>query len=141
MSRNPQILAMLLLAASLAGCAAQPLSPVLSVKSSDTAISAMGIPPASAFVTVKATVKTILPLDTQGLPHQNFVVVANGQTYEVNNDTKYGSEVPGLKVGMVLTIKGTTYKDTHKQGIHWTHHANQLGDAGWIKTPDGKLYE
>jgi PBP1b-binding outer membrane lipoprotein LpoB len=143
MSRNPQPLATLaLLAMILAGCAA-PAAPTLTLAAKAVStISAQSVPPASAFKTFNVKVKGILPLDKKGLPHQNFIVIASdGQVYEVNNDTKYGSEVPDLTVGETLVIKGTTYSDTNKQGIHWTHKANQPGDAGWIKTPDGQIYQ
>jgi hypothetical protein len=102
----------------------------------------LSIPPATAFKTFTVKVKSILPEDNQGLPHQNFVVTAaDGQVWEVNNDTHYGSKVIGLAVGEALTIKGVTYKDTNKQGIHWTHKANKPDDAGWIKDPGGKIYQ
>ncbi|HBN09128.1 MAG TPA: hypothetical protein DD435_10935, partial [Cyanobacteria bacterium UBA8530] len=136
MSRNPQPLATLaLLTLLLAGCAA-PAAPTLSLTTKAVStISTLAVPPASAFKTFTVKVTSILPLDKKGLPHQNFIVVASdGQVYEVNNDTKYGSEVPDLTVGLALVIKGTTYSGS-KQGIHWTHKANQPGDAGWIKTP------
>lgn len=110
----------------------------------NVAIEAKAIPPASAFKTFNnVTVSQVLPADNQGLTHQNFIVKAkDGSLYEVNNSTTHGKEVPGLKVGVVLNIKGTTYQDAKRKGIHWTHHANQLQDAGWIQTvSDGKFYE
>ncbi|MNT96171.1 hypothetical protein D3C72_2382020 [compost metagenome] len=66
-----------------------------------------------------------------------------GKEYEVNNSTTHGSKVPNLKVGAVLEIRGTVYEDQKrdKSGIHWTHMANKPGDAGYIKTADGKIYE
>jgi hypothetical protein len=109
-----------------------------------SAVESQSVPPASAFKTIQAKVTKILPMDTHGLPHQNFVVTVisgntgkPGDSLQVNNDTKYGSEVEGLKVGDELTIKGTTYPG----GIHWTHRANKPGDAGYIKTADGTIYE
>lgn len=108
-------------------------------------VEAKAVPPQSAFVTIKVTVKTILPDDTTGLPHQNFVVTTvsptAGLVMQVNNDTKFGSKVP-LKVGDSLTIRGVTYgKPTRPSGIHWTHKADKAGDAGFIQTADGSKYE
>lgn len=102
--------------------------------------------PALQFVTIKAKVVEILPDDTTGLPHQNFVVQEvspeEGANLTVNNDTKYGSEVPGLKVGMLLTIRGVMYHNGGgRDGIHWTHHKDTPDDAGYIQTPDGKIYQ
>jgi hypothetical protein len=98
------------------------------------------------FVTIKAKVVKILPDDTNGLPHQNFVVEelapTEGEDLTVNNDTKFGSEVPNLKVGEVLTIRGVLYHNGGgNDGIHWTHHKDVPGDAGFIQTSDGHLYE
>lgn len=132
------------LAIALAGCAAAPSSLTLTprVATSTSTYESLAVPPASAFKTFTVKVSKILPDDNQGLTHQNFVVVANdGLTYDVNNSTTHGQKVEGLKIGLSLTIKGTVYKDSKKQGIHWTHHANKPGDAGWIKTPDGKIFE
>lgn len=100
------------------------------------------VPRPSQFVTISCTVTQILPPDTSGLPHQIFDVQdTQGDTLEVDNDTHYGSEVQGLYVGERLTIRGVEYHDPNKDGIHWTHHANRPGDAGWIKTPDGQIYQ
>jgi hypothetical protein len=102
----------------------------------------MGVPPQSAFTTLQGTVVKVLPEDNHGLPHQNFVIKdTKGRTMAVNNDTKFGSKVKGLVVGMTLTIRGVEYHDAKADGIHWTHHANKKGDAGFIQTPDGTKYE
>lgn len=103
---------------------------------------AQSVPPQSQFKTVKAIVQSVLPDDTTGLPHQNFVVVTDsGEKLTVNNDTKYGSRVPGLKAGLKLVIRGVEYHGANANGIHWTHHANTSNDAGFIITPDGKIYQ
>ena len=108
-------------------------------------VEAKAVPPQSAFVIIKVTVKAILPDDTTGLPHQNFTVTevspTAGLVMQVNNDTHYGTKVP-LKVGDSLTIRGVTYgKPTKPSGIHWTHKADKVGDAGYIQTADGTKYE
>lgn len=126
----------------LAGCGAPTtLSTVKTTASSS--VEALGIPPQSAFKTFDVVVTKILPEDTHGLTHQNFVVktVKDGEVYAVNNSTTHGSEVEGLHVGEELEIRGVVYKDKYSQGIHWTHHANKPGDAGWIKDEDGEVFE
>ncbi|MEB3236286.1 MAG: DUF3465 domain-containing protein [Candidatus Sericytochromatia bacterium] len=107
-------------------------------------VESLGIPPAHKFVTVQCIVTKILPDDTQGLPHQLFMVrVTKGTSegvYEVSNNTHHGSKVTNLKVGDALTIRGTLYTGGDR-GIHWTHQANKPFDAGWIKTKDGAVYQ
>lgn len=125
----------------LAGCGA-PTTLATVKTASSSAVEALAIPPQSAFKTFDVVVTKILPADNNGLTHQNFVVktVSGGAIYQVNNSTTHGSEVPNLKVGEELEIRGVVYKDKVSQGIHWTHHANKPGDAGWIKA-DGQVYE
>lgn len=104
-------------------------------------VEALGVPPQSAFKTFEVVVVKLLPDDTQGLTHQNFVVKTDkGEVYEVNNSTSHGTEVEDLDIGDELTIRGTVYRGK-KQGIHWTHRADKPGDAGWIKDAAGKIYE
>lgn len=127
----------------LAGCGS-PASLTTARVTESAQLEALAVPPQSAFKTFSVVVTKVLPEDNSGLTHQNFVVKAispdAGGIYEVNNSTTHGSEVPNLKVGVKLTIRGTVYTG-RKQGIHWTHKANKAGDAGWIKTEDGKVYE
>ncbi|MGE5706854.1 MAG: hypothetical protein ACM3YO_00840, partial [Bacteroidota bacterium] len=65
------------LAIALAGCAAAPNSLTLNPRTtlSTTTYESLAVPPASAFKTFTVKVTKILPDDTQGLTHQNFVVV------------------------------------------------------------------
>ena len=132
----------LLAVVSLAGCGMAPSSPI-GVTSASTQLTAESVPPQSQFVTIQCTVVKLLPADNYGLPHQIFDVeeTDNGALLEVDNDTHYGTEVPNLQAGDDLTIRGVEYHDTDKDGIHWTHHANKLGDAGYIETSDGTLYQ
>jgi hypothetical protein len=103
------------------------------------------VPGPADFTTIQATVKQLMPDTNHGLPHQNFVVIETAPTagvvLEVNNDEKFGTRVPNLAVGEALVIKGILYHDPAKDGIHWTHHTNTLGDAGFIQTPDGQLFQ
>jgi hypothetical protein len=106
-----------------------------------------GVPPQSAFETIVATVEKILPLDLKGLKHQNFVVRETGpkagHLLEVNHNIDFGTLVPDLKVGDQLVLRGQVYhnKRTGRDGIHWTHHAKAPGDAGYIRTADGRTYQ
>ncbi len=124
----------------LVGCGAST-TPITTKIADSGPVEALGVPPQSAFKTFEVVVVKILPEDTQGLTHQNFVVkTVKGEVYEVNNSTTHGTEVEGLDVGDELTIRGTVYTGK-KQGIHWTHMADKPGDAGWIKDEAGRVYE
>lgn len=102
------------------------------------------------FATITGTVSELLP-DTSppgGLPHQHFWFQEDGGLrLRVDNDTKFGTEVPGLAPNQRLTIKGIRYHDDPsngypaRDGIHWTHHKDVPNDAGFIQTPDGKIYQ
>jgi hypothetical protein len=103
--------------------------------------------PQLKFVEVEGVIEKILPEDTRGLPHQVFLFHTHSTNknipvlLEVNHDVHFGERVPDLKVGEALTIKGVLYHDRRKDGIHWTHHRNKPGDAGFIRTPDGHMYQ
>ena len=100
------------------------------------------------FETIKGVVSKILPDETgrTGLPHQRFVLQEtapqNGALLQVDNDLTYGTRVPNLQPGEPLTIRGVGWHDPNgEQGIHWTHKADNGGPAGYIQTPDGKIYQ
>lgn len=129
----------------LAGCGATAIAPAAPSRAASSAATAGHSGPL-VFVTIQARVEKLLPDDTTGLPHQNFVVKTiapqDGLTLTVNHDTHYGEKVAGLKVGTVLTIRGVTYgKSDRPSGIHWTHHKDVADDAGFIKTADGHVYQ
>jgi hypothetical protein len=134
----------LAIASLSAGCGTSTAAaPSQAGQASVSALKYGSVPDPSRFQIIHGMVIKVLPEDTSGLPHQNFVVSVDGAPYEVNNDTVFGTKVPNLKVGMSLEIKGVEYHDSqpHKDGIHWTHHAKAPGDAGYIKTADGHLYQ
>ncbi len=143
MNLAPRVFSLLvvgLVAFAGTGCGKAPVAGVR-VAARASQVVAQGVPPQSAFVTVAGKVSKLLPDDNNGLPHQNFMVTVADEIYTVNNDTKFGAKVPNLAVGATLEIRGTVYHNGSKSGIHWTHHADKPGDAGYIKTADGKTYE
>jgi hypothetical protein len=145
-TRTTTLLTLGAIAFSLSACGTSPANNALSIRSRAAAVVvAQGVPPATAFVTITAKVTTIQPDDTSGLPHQKFIVTEispnAGKVLQVANDTQFGSKVLGLTVGETLVLKGVTWNDPSGGGIHWTHHASKPGDAGFIKTPDGHIYE
>lgn len=146
-----RITAVLAVGLALSGCG-QSVGAVLGTKVQTAASHGAQFngptPAPSQFVTIKGVVTQLLP-DTNnpnnGLQHQNFIVRETqptaGLIMTVNNDVTVGTRVQGLQVGEALTIKGIPYHDPGKDGIHWTHHTNAPGDAGFIETPDGHIYQ
>lgn len=123
---------------SLLGCNYTSYVPV-SLESPQVSISTTQ----SAFVIKKGIVSKILPLDTKGLPHQNFVIRSD-RMYEVNNDTQYGTFVPDLRVGSNVEIKGQIYRNGNKWGLHFTHRKSYPGnvyESGGYILYLGKTYE
>ena len=104
-------------------------------------------PQGLTFVTIEASVVQLLPDShnpNNNLDHQNFIVkTPAGETLYVNNDITagIGTRVQGLTTGEQLEIRGVEYHDTDRDGIHWTHHDRVSNDAGFIKTPDGTVYQ
>ena len=139
-----------LLVAAVAGCGAASTGVQSNLTSTGaTSTSAMDASSSGSmpccFVTIQCTVTQVLPDDTNGYGHQRFDVQETdpdpGYDLEVDNDETYGTEVPNLQVGDDLTIRGIEYHDPGKNGIHWTHHDNVDGDAGYIETADGTIYQ
>lgn len=92
-------------------------------------------------VTVEAPVVRLLPDDTQGIPHERFLIrLANGSTVLVAHDTNMAPRVP-LVVGDMVRIHGE-YIWNEKGGVlHWTHHTDTpRHPGGWIEV-NGKHYE
>jgi hypothetical protein len=86
-----------------------------------------------AEITACARVKKLLPDDTEGLPHQKFLLeLSNGTTVLVAHDTKYAPHVP-IQAGDILIIHGE-YIWNRKGGlIHWTHRSDTpRHEGGWI---------
>lgn len=130
----------LLALTALVGCGTIPSAQL--GRTTNATLTAEAVPPQSAFVTVNCTVTKLLPDDNDGLTHQNFFVKQDGgTTLQVNNSTTHGAKVPDLDVGEKLVIRGVIYHGNKSDGIHWTHHANKLNDAGYIQTDDGKRYQ
>lgn len=93
------------------------------------------------FVEVRGKVVHVLPLDTTGSRHQNFLLeLPNRITLKISHNIDLAPMIPGLRKGMMLRIRGE-YEYNEKGGVvHWTHHdpARRHPD-GWIEL-DGKKY-
>jgi len=92
-------------------------------------------------VSFSARVRKLLPDDTKGLPHQQFLLLLdNGSTVKVAHDTKYAPRVP-INEGDMLTIKGE-YIWNRKGGVlHWTHHSDTPRHEGGYIDYNGQRYQ
>jgi hypothetical protein len=101
-----------------------------------------GIP--KNFEMVLGAVVKLLPDDNNGLPHQRFILRVEdpfpGRILEVDHNVSMAPPVEPLSVGEPLLVRGVIYSGS-KEGIHWTHHAAKPGDAGFIQTQDGAVFE
>jgi len=92
-------------------------------------------------VTVQAPVYKLLRDDTEGLPHQRFLVVLNnGTTVLIAHDVQMAPRVP-IKPGDVVTVHGEYIWNKKGGVIHWTHHTDtgrHMG--GWIDF-NGQRYQ
>jgi len=92
-------------------------------------------------VTVQAPVYKLLRDDTEGLPHQRFLIVLNnGTTVLIAHDVQMAPRVP-LKPGDVVTIHGEYIWNKKGGVIHWTHHTDTARHVGgWIDF-NGQRYQ
>jgi hypothetical protein len=92
-------------------------------------------------VTIDAPVLKLLPDDTQGLPHQRFLLkLSNGSTVLVAHDTAMAPRVP-LQPGTMVRIHGEYIWNERGGVIHWTHHSDTpRHEGGWILY-NGQYYQ
>lgn len=90
----------------------------------------------------EGVVSKILSDDTEGPPHQRFILrLASGQTVLIEHNTDVAPRIDDLKVGDAVSFLGE-YVWNEKGGlIHWTHH-DPAGrhPSGWIKH-NGRTYQ
>ncbi len=92
-------------------------------------------------VTVQAPVYKLLRDDTEGLPHQRFLILlSNDTTVLIAHDLKMAPRVP-LKQGDIVRIHGEYIWNKKGGVIHWTHHTDTpRHEGGWIEF-NGQRYE
>jgi hypothetical protein len=85
-------------------------------------------------VTVQAKVARMLADDTEGLPHERFLLkLSNGTSVLVAHDTQYAKRVP-LEAGDTVRIHGEYIWNEDGGVIHWTHHSDSpRHEGGWIE--------
>ena len=92
-------------------------------------------------VTVTAKVLKMLPEDTRGIPHEQFLLILNnGTTVKVAHDTAMAERVP-LQAGDVVHIHGEYIWNEKGGVIHWTHHSDSPRHPGGYIDFNGKRYQ
>lgn len=84
------------------------------------------------------TITSVLPDDTQGLPHQKFFISVGGQiNLEIVSNLDFG-RIP-LQVGQTVSVCGE-YLNVGQGMIHWTHFDPHGGHADGFTILNGQLY-
>lgn len=93
-------------------------------------------------VSVEGTIERLLKDDTQGSPHQRFIVrLPSGLTLLIAHNVELAPRVAGLEEGAPIRLHGQ-YEWNDKGGvIHWTHN-DPVGqhEPGWIEY-EGHRYD
>ncbi|MBS1953945.1 MAG: DUF3465 domain-containing protein [Cyanobacteria bacterium SZAS-4] len=91
-------------------------------------------------VTLTARVKKLLPADTDGSPHQRFLLeLSNGTTVLVAHNTELAPEVP-VHEGDLVTLHGEYIWNKLGGVLHYTHHSTNRHESGWIQL-NGQTYQ
>lgn len=92
-------------------------------------------------VTVTAPVRKLLPDDTEGLPHQRFLLeLANGSTVLVAHNTGEAPRVP-VQAGDQVTVHGEFIWNKKGGVLHWTHHSDNGRHEGGYIDYQGRRYQ
>lgn len=84
------------------------------------------------WVTLDAAIIRILPDATGRYRHQRFVVLCpGGETVLIVNDVSIGRRVPVI-VGGAIGVRGQYIWNAQGGLVHFTHHSDTGGSAGWI---------
>jgi hypothetical protein len=97
-------------------------------------------PNAQFWTTVQGKVVKVLSDDTEGSPHQRFLVeLSSDTTLLVAHNIDLAQRVP-VQAGQNVTISGEYVWNNRGGVLHWTHHDPRGRKSGWIEYA-GKHYE
>jgi len=89
----------------------------------------------------QGSVTRLLADDTDGDRHQRFILaLPSGQTVLVAHNIDSAPRVPDIAVGNIIRFCGEYIWSDLGGTVHWTHHRNATGDAGWLEK-QGQRYE
>lgn len=139
------VLALLLCALVLAGCAAPgvsgPPAPPAST-TDDVFATAYAQQQHDLQVTGTGTVTRVLSDDNEDGRHQRFILeLASGQTLLIAHNIDVAPRIPSIREGDVVEFSGVYEWNEEGGVVHWTHH-DPLGQhtAGWLKH-NGTVYQ
>lgn len=80
-------------------------------------------------------VTAILPDDTEGSPHQRFIVrLDSGRTVLIAHNVDVAPRVTALRAGDTISFRGEYVWNPKGGLIHWTHRdATGHHEAGWLE--------
>ncbi len=97
-------------------------------------------PDATFWTTVQGKVAKMLKDDTEGSPHQRFLVeLAPDITLLVAHNIELAQRAP-VQAGQMVTVSGEYVWNNRGGVLHWTHHDPKGRKGGWIEYA-GKRYE
>jgi hypothetical protein len=93
-------------------------------------------------VSGQGTVVKLLPDDTEGSPHQRFIVrLHSGQTVLMTHNIDLAPRIDSLHEGDTVAFYGEYVWNPKDGVIHWTHHDPQGSHPmGWIRH-EGQTYQ
>lgn len=120
-----------------------PLSePVAAAQPADAAlIRAIRAHARNVRVEGEGTVMKVLPDDTEGTPHQRFILrLASGETILIAHNIDLAPGIPSLRQGDTVGFNGEYEWNAQGGVVHWTHHdPSGRHQAGWLKH-NGTVY-
>jgi hypothetical protein len=80
------------------------------------------------------TVVRLLSDDTEGSPHQRFILeLDSGQTLLITHNIALAPRLDGLALGDWVEFYGVYFYNEQGGGIHWTHHdPSRKHIDGWL---------
>ena len=94
-------------------------------------------------VEVEGEVVHLLPDDTEGEPHQRFLLeLSNDVTLKISHNTRIAPRIDGLRRGDRVRLRGEYEWNDHGGVVHWTHRTlgRSAHEPVWIDF-DGRRYE
>ena len=93
-------------------------------------------------VEASGVIERLLPDDTDGTPHQKFIVrLPSGHTVLISHNTALAPRIPFPDTGQPITFAGEYEWNRDGGVVHWTHHDPRgRHPGGWLEY-QGKRYE
>ena len=130
------LIALVLAALCMGGCANEERQNATGASTSDQAISGLFDSQQSGVeVQDTGTVTRTLSDDAEGGRHQRFIVrLASGQTLLIAHNIDIAPRLEPLSVGDTVEFRGEYAWNDQGGVIHWTHHdPSGSHEAGWLK--------